>query len=113
MQNEASGNIARVAVKAPPFWRANPELWFKQIESQFILAGWGQLNYEIFPILCRFETGKIGGLGDFERSPAKDPQALEKICVVTSSEEKKLKDVISGDAVWGIKTFPIADRNEE
>lgn len=30
--------ISRIAVKAPPFWRANPALWFAQIESQFITS---------------------------------------------------------------------------
>lgn len=30
--------LSRVACKAPPFWEANPELWFLQLESQFILA---------------------------------------------------------------------------
>ncbi|GBM02809.1 hypothetical protein AVEN_51994-1 [Araneus ventricosus] len=66
MPNDQSASIARAAVKAPPFWRANPALldygiprpwagdesivrivlreanpalWFRQMESQFTLAG--------------------------------------------------------------------------
>ncbi|XP_075163114.1 uncharacterized protein LOC142235741 [Haematobia irritans] len=31
--------MARVSVKIPPFWRSNPALWFKQVESQFITSG--------------------------------------------------------------------------
>lgn len=31
--------IGRVAIKVPPFWKANPRLWFRQIESQFFNAG--------------------------------------------------------------------------
>jgi hypothetical protein len=31
--------ISRVAVKAPSFWERDPELWFLQVESQFINAG--------------------------------------------------------------------------
>ena len=30
---------ARIAVKPPPFYRKSPETWFRQLESQFSLAG--------------------------------------------------------------------------
>lgn len=30
--------INRIAVKPPPFYRQNPSVWFKQLESQFVLA---------------------------------------------------------------------------
>ncbi|GFR05232.1 uncharacterized protein TNCT_356151 [Trichonephila clavata] len=31
--------VSRVGVKLPPFWKANPALWFVQLEAQFALAG--------------------------------------------------------------------------
>lgn len=31
--------VNRIAVKIPPFYRANPATWFRQIESQFIIGG--------------------------------------------------------------------------
>lgn len=31
--------IDRVAVRLPPFWAPDPEMWFSQIENQFALAG--------------------------------------------------------------------------
>lgn len=31
--------VARISVKIPPFWHARPELWFAQVESQFVTAG--------------------------------------------------------------------------
>lgn len=31
--------VSRVAFRPPPFWEAEPELWFSQIESQFHISG--------------------------------------------------------------------------
>ncbi|GFQ72394.1 uncharacterized protein TNCT_258021 [Trichonephila clavata] len=31
--------VFRVGVKLPPFWKANPALWFVQLEAHFALAG--------------------------------------------------------------------------
>ena len=44
-QNNDDGNEQRIAqtnrisVKVLPFYRANPTVWFLQLESQFVLAG--------------------------------------------------------------------------
>ena len=32
-------SINRVAVRIPPFWAQDPEMWFAQVETQFALAG--------------------------------------------------------------------------
>lgn len=34
-QPPASANVTRIQVKVPPFWKQNPELWFRQLEAQF------------------------------------------------------------------------------
>jgi len=31
--------VNRVAIKIPPFWADEPELWFAQLEGQFALGG--------------------------------------------------------------------------
>ncbi|KAF8781698.1 hypothetical protein HNY73_012068 [Argiope bruennichi] len=99
MQNEASRNIARVAVKAPPFWRGNLELWFKHMESQFILADvTTEITkfHHIVPVLQPEELEVVGDI--MQHPPAKRPyEALRRrLCSqYAQSEEQKLKDVIS------------------
>lgn len=38
-ENATSAHVDRVAIKAPPFWKADPKLWFIQLEAQFELSG--------------------------------------------------------------------------
>jgi hypothetical protein len=34
-----SSDICKVGVRVPPFWPEEPEIWFSQIEGQFMIAG--------------------------------------------------------------------------
>lgn len=69
-QTSQTGNIARVAVKAPPFWRANPEIWFRQMDSQFQLAG---INVEITKfhhIVSALQPEELAVVGDILLNPS-------------------------------------------
>lgn len=38
MPGDDSTSVDRIAISIPPFWSADSELWFAQIENQFLLA---------------------------------------------------------------------------
>ncbi|KAG7188080.1 hypothetical protein KM043_015930 [Ampulex compressa] len=38
-EGDFATGVSRITVKVPPFYEKNPTTWFKQIESQFVLAG--------------------------------------------------------------------------
>ena len=37
--NNLQGKVNTVQIKIPPFWKADPDLWFLQIEAQLTTAG--------------------------------------------------------------------------
>ncbi|GBN21462.1 hypothetical protein AVEN_203532-1 [Araneus ventricosus] len=100
MPNDQSGNIARVAVKAPPFWRANPALWFRQMESQFTLAGVTLEITKFHHIVAALQPKELEVVGDIVLNPPADEpyDALRKrLCSkCADSEEQRLRDLISG-----------------
>ncbi|XP_064470083.1 uncharacterized protein LOC135384829 [Ornithodoros turicata] len=38
-ESSSTSNVSRASVRLPPFWPANPTIWFVQVECQFQLAG--------------------------------------------------------------------------
>ncbi|XP_066261762.1 uncharacterized protein [Euwallacea similis] len=87
---ESSNNAAmvdRVAVKLPPFWSRNPELWFCQLESQFQLT--------------RVTIGDL-----LRNPPAGDmfPAIKDRlIALFSESEEQKYKKLVSHTTLGGKK----------
>ncbi|GBO46648.1 hypothetical protein AVEN_70819-1 [Araneus ventricosus] len=99
MPNDQSANIALVAVKAPPFWRANPALWFRQMESQFTLAGVTSEITKFHHIVAALQPEELEVVGDIMLNPPADEpyDALRKrLCSQNAdSEEQRLRDLIS------------------
>ena len=50
----SGGFVGRVSVKPPVFYRSNPVVWFRKMESQFFLAGKENDETKFHHILCAF-----------------------------------------------------------
>ncbi|GBN68032.1 hypothetical protein AVEN_217857-1 [Araneus ventricosus] len=100
MPNDQSGKIARVAVKAPPFWHANPALWIRQMESQFTLAGVTSEITKFHYIVAALQPEELEIVGDIMLNPPADESygALRtRLCSqYADSEEQRFRDLIFG-----------------
>ncbi|XP_066254127.1 uncharacterized protein [Euwallacea similis] len=99
---ESSNNatmVDRVAVKPPPFWSRNPELWFCQLESQFQLAGVTADSTKFHHVVSALNCEVIEQVGDLFRNPPAGDMFLaikdRLITLFSESEEQKYKKLVS------------------
>ncbi|GFU56803.1 uncharacterized protein NPIL_62681 [Nephila pilipes] len=99
-ESAATASIARVSIKVPPFWRANPEIWFRQMESQFVLAGITAEITKFHHVVSALQPEELGIVGDIILNPpAVKPYAAlrDRLCSqYAESEEQRLRGLISG-----------------
>ncbi|XP_050512900.1 uncharacterized protein LOC126888591 [Diabrotica virgifera virgifera] len=58
-----------IAIKIPPFWRNDPEIWFLQVENQFTLANITSDATKFNYIVANLETAYISKVRDIIVSP--------------------------------------------
>ncbi|GBO44562.1 Retrovirus-related Pol polyprotein from transposon 297, partial [Araneus ventricosus] len=93
-----SSEIARVAFKPPPLWRNNIELWFSQIESQFLISGISQEETKFHHVVDVLED-ILSYVSDLVRcKPNDNPYTQLKNRLITQladSESVRLRNLLS------------------
>lgn len=88
-------DVSRVAFKAPSFWKANPELWFIQLESQFIASGISVDSTKFHCVVAVLEGELLPIVSDIIRNPPENDkyESLKKRIInhYAESEASKLK----------------------
>lgn len=88
-----SSEVCRVSVRIPPFWPDDPEVWFAQVESQFILSGITQDSTKFHFVSCQLEQEYARIVKDVIAKPPPtgryDKLKLELIRRISASREKK------------------------
>lgn len=91
--------VSRVAIKVPPFWKANPKLWFRQLDSQFFNAGITNDVTKYHTLVGAVESDVLACVSDIILQPptqnlyATLRQRLEEN--YSDSEEKQLRKLLS------------------
>lgn len=90
--------VARVSVRAPPFWKEDPALWFMQLESQFHTNAITVSETQYHIAVAALDTSVISQISDL----IMNPPALGKYEVLkqrlqsqfADSEEQRLKKLL-------------------
>ncbi|XP_066261239.1 uncharacterized protein [Euwallacea similis] len=95
----SSAHVDRVTLRAPPFWKAEPEAWFWQLETQFALAHITSDTTKYHHVIAALDHEVVTQVISFMRSPPTSDkyEAIKQklITLYTDSKEKKLKRLLS------------------
>lgn len=100
-----SEDICRVAFKAPKFWEADAELWFAQVEAQFVVSGITTDQTKFNAVIAALEPRILKCVRDIIiKPPSEDAYGELKSRVLAyfeQSESSRLKlllnDLVLGD----------------
>ena len=90
--------VGHITTKVPPFWKANPTLWFCQLESQFFTKGITAEKTKYHSVVAAIESDVLAQVSDIIISPpTENPYSVLKHRLLdryADSEEKRLKKLL-------------------
>lgn len=96
--NMPEREIARVAFRAPPVWKTEINLWFLQVESNFIMAGIEREITKFHCVIAALDMEILSYVKDIvENPPADNPYKILKERIVkhfTQSESSRLRTLL-------------------
>lgn len=103
----------KVSVKIPPFWVDKPELWFVQIEAQFLINGITQEDTKFNYIVSQLEAKYIETIYDIIKSKDDQKYTTAKnrlLQTFKESENIKMKKLLTGLELGDMKPSQLLRR---
>lgn len=96
LNNQAE--ISKVSVRAPPFWRANPALWFCQLEAQFEINRITSDRSRYYAVVAAIESTVLHQVSDLVLNPPQNNLyaglKARLLDVFVESEQSRLKKLL-------------------
>ncbi|XP_076656373.1 uncharacterized protein LOC143361017 [Halictus rubicundus] len=95
--------VARIAVRVPPFWEKNPTTWFRQLESQFVLAGITQDSTKYHYVSANLDNRYADVVIDIINNPpatdAYETLKAELIRRLSDSKEQNIRRLLEHEEI--------------
>ena len=114
VEQPAAGNIAAVSIKLPPYWPADPHVWFAQIEAQFATRRITNERTKYQHVVASLQPDIAQEVRDFIiDEPAEKPFATLKAALIartSASEQKRLQQLLTEEELGDRKPSQLLRR---
>jgi hypothetical protein len=105
--NDTQAEIARVAVRLPPFWAEQRDVWFAQTEAQFSLAGFTTERTKFHHVISQLDHRYKAEVSYIITSPPlQDPVTTLRTALVerlSPSEEQRFRQLLTPETIGNRK----------
>lgn len=97
--DDSGENLMKISIKLPPFWTAQPVLWFQQVEAHFHINNIKKDVTKYFTVIGSIEGNILAQVSDIVRQPpVKNKYEAIKDRIIeryADSEARKIKKLLS------------------